>query len=52
MTTATELGTKHECPNCSAKYYDMGKSDPTCPKCGANEAGELPETEEESAEEK
>ena len=29
-----ELGTKRVCPNCGAKYYDLGKSPPICPKCG------------------
>ncbi len=28
-----ELGNKHECPECGAKYYDLGKSDATCPRC-------------------
>ncbi len=31
-----DLGSKHECPSCGAKFYDLGKPDPTCPKCGAN----------------
>lgn len=29
-----ELGKKHECPECGTKFYDLGKSDPLCPKCG------------------
>ena len=32
-----ELGTKYECFSCGAKFYDMGKPDPLCPKCGANQ---------------
>ena len=32
-----KLGTKFECYNCSTKFYDLGKSDPLCPKCGANQ---------------
>ena len=28
-----ELGRKHTCSNCSAKYYDLNKPDPVCPKC-------------------
>ena len=29
-----EWGSKHECPNCSARFYDMQKPSPlTCPKC-------------------
>ena len=43
MKTAAELGNKHECPNCGVKYYDLGKADPLCPKCGATVEGELPE---------
>ena len=41
----TELGNKHECLSCSTKFYDLGKSELICPKCGADqkelaEAGE------------
>jgi uncharacterized protein (TIGR02300 family) len=32
-----KLGTKFECYNCGTKFYDLGKSDPLCPKCGANQ---------------
>lgn len=32
-----KLGTKYECYNCGTKFYDLGKSDPLCPKCGANQ---------------
>ena len=32
-----ELGTKFECFSCGAKFYDLGKPDPLCPKCGANQ---------------
>lgn len=42
-----ELGNKHECPACGTKYYDLGKADPHCPKCGADESGEVPGEEEE-----
>ena len=31
-----ELGTKRECPECGAKYYDLGRSPCVCPKCGAS----------------
>lgn len=31
-----DLGLKHECPNCGIKFYDLGKPEPLCPKCGAN----------------
>ena len=30
-----KLGSKHECPSCSAKFYDLGKPKPVCPSCGA-----------------
>jgi uncharacterized protein (TIGR02300 family) len=29
----TELGTKRLCSGCGAKYYDLGKTPITCPKC-------------------
>lgn len=32
-----DLGTKHECFSCGARFYDLGKSEPVCPKCGANQ---------------
>jgi uncharacterized protein (TIGR02300 family) len=32
-----KLGTKYECYNCGTKFYDLGKSDPLCPKCGADQ---------------
>ncbi len=32
-----DLGTKHECYSCGAKFYDLGKPEPICPKCGANQ---------------
>ncbi|MBP9145215.1 MAG: FYDLN acid domain-containing protein [Thermoanaerobaculia bacterium] len=32
-----DLGTKHECYNCGAKFYDMGRPAPICPKCAANQ---------------
>ncbi len=32
-----KLGTKFECFNCSTKFYDLGKPEPVCPKCGANQ---------------
>jgi uncharacterized protein (TIGR02300 family) len=28
-----ELGTKQVCPNCQAKFYDLGKRPAHCPKC-------------------
>jgi len=32
-----KLGTKHECYSCGTKFYDLGKSEAICPKCGANQ---------------
>lgn len=29
-----EWGTKRICSECGARYYDMQKEPPTCPKCG------------------
>lgn len=28
-----ELGTKRDCPNCTARFYDLNKSPAHCPKC-------------------
>lgn len=32
-----KLGTKHTCYSCGTKFYDLGKSEAICPKCGANQ---------------
>lgn len=29
----TDLGKKLTCPDCGARFYDLGKSPATCPKC-------------------
>jgi uncharacterized protein (TIGR02300 family) len=34
---AKELGTKHLCFKCGTKFYDLRKSEPICPKCGADQ---------------
>lgn len=39
-----KLGTKYECFNCGTKFYDLGKADPLCPKCGANQRDATPDT--------
>ncbi len=31
----SKYGNKFTCWQCSTKYYDLGKSNPKCPKCGA-----------------
>jgi uncharacterized protein (TIGR02300 family) len=30
-----ELGNKHQCQNCGARFFDLNKSPITCPKCRA-----------------
>ena len=30
-----DLGTKLSCQKCEAKFYDLNKKTPICPKCGA-----------------
>ena len=32
-----DLGTKYECAECGAKFYDLGKPEPICPKCGTDQ---------------
>ena len=32
-----DLGNKYDCYSCGAKFYDLGKPQPICPKCGANQ---------------
>lgn len=32
-----KLGSKYECYSCGVKFYDLGKGEPVCPKCGANQ---------------
>jgi len=32
-----KLGNKFECYSCGTKFYDLGKSEPLCPKCGSNQ---------------
>ena len=34
---ATGLGEKYVCFSCGAKFYDLGKPEPRCPKCGADQ---------------
>lgn len=41
----TKLGNKHECYSCGTKFYDLGKPEPICPKCGANQAHAAPSTQ-------
>ncbi|HEX7192602.1 MAG TPA: FYDLN acid domain-containing protein [Thermoanaerobaculia bacterium] len=32
-----ELGKKYTCYSCHTKFYDLGKAEPLCPKCGADQ---------------
>ena len=32
-----ELGKKYECFHCHTKFYNLGKPEAICPKCGANQ---------------
>jgi hypothetical protein len=32
-----DLGRKYECFRCHTKFYDLGRPEPVCPKCGANQ---------------
>lgn len=31
------LGKKYTCYKCKTKFYDLGKPEPICPKCGADQ---------------
>lgn len=31
------LGRKYSCYSCHTKFYDLGKPNPLCPKCGADQ---------------
>lgn len=31
----SERGSKHVCPKCATKYYDLRKAVVVCPRCGA-----------------
>ena len=35
--TMPDLGKKYECYNCRTKFYNLGKPDAICPRCGANQ---------------
>jgi uncharacterized protein (TIGR02300 family) len=34
----SDRGSKHICPECTIKYYDLKKEVVLCPKCGAKPA--------------
>ena len=33
----SKLGTKYQCFSCEAKFYDLNRPEPICPKCGADQ---------------
>jgi uncharacterized protein (TIGR02300 family) len=37
-----ELGTKRQCQNCAAKFFDLNKDPIVCPKCGTVFQGAAP----------
>ena len=37
-----ELGSKHTCVACGARFYDLGRSPAICPKCGTEQPVEIP----------
>lgn len=37
VSTHPRLGKKFECFECDAKFYDLNKPDPVCPKCSADQ---------------
>ena len=39
----SKLGTKYACYQCGTKFYDLGKPQPLCPKCSANQRNAPPE---------
>jgi hypothetical protein len=38
------LGGRWECYSCGSKFYDLGRPEPTCPKCGADQRDKPRET--------
>ena len=32
-----DLGKKYTCYSCHTKFYDLGKAEPICPKCGSDQ---------------
>lgn len=36
MSPAKDLGSRRVCWKCGAKFYDLNKPSPACPKCGAD----------------
>ncbi len=42
--TKAKLGNKLTCSNCGAKFYDLKKKQPACPKCGEDYVIQKPKT--------
>ena len=42
--TKAKLGNKLTCSNCGAKFYDLKKKQPVCPKCGEDYVVQKPKT--------
>ena len=42
--TKAKLGNKLTCSNCGAKFYDLKKKQPVCPKCGEVYVVQKPKT--------
>ena len=42
--TKAKLGNKLTCSNCGAKFYDLKKKQPICPKCGEDYVVVKPKT--------
>ncbi len=36
-SAAKTLGKRHVCYKCGTKFYDLGKPEAICPRCGANQ---------------
>ncbi|MDE8345786.1 MAG: FYDLN acid domain-containing protein [Acidocella sp.] len=37
-----ELGEKHTCVSCGARFFDLGRDPAVCPKCATEQPAELP----------
>ncbi|HQU02682.1 MAG TPA: TIGR02300 family protein, partial [Acetobacteraceae bacterium] len=37
-----ELGDKHTCVSCGARFFDLGKTPAVCPKCATEQPAEQP----------
>ena len=41
MGSSVHLGKRYKCYKCGIKFYDLGKPQPLCPSCGANQLDEV-----------